>query len=341
MAGRGRQGRGQGQGGFALITVTGILALMFLLGLALTNLGRRAQLDLESWQGRSAAYYLALEGMALARRELADYKARGRINDLMADGSWHPFGSARGQGSYSIQDEAGKFNLNQMNSGQLDEVLTKMGLEEGRRQVVRDSLLDWIDRDSLVRGAGAEEAYYQNLRPPYLPRNGPFTNPGELVLARGLDAALVFGLAGASREYGLPAGLGLWSLFTVYERGRKINLNSAPWPVLASLPGLDLDAARKLWERRRQGLFKNTVEVKQIIGDLRFRQAASLIRLNPGVTFTVISRARDARTGARHAVMAVMRNFGRGPLALQDRFWVDDLPLPVELEIMGPPAAKE
>lgn len=100
---------------------------------------------------------------------------------------------------------------------------------------------DWLDSgddDSITGLSGAEQGYYQGLDPPYACRNGPFRHISELMRVKNIDAAM-FNLLGESA--------GLTDFITVNgaassEKGRsyvsfpgKININTAPEPVLAAL----------------------------------------------------------------------------------------------------------
>ncbi|RJQ60425.1 MAG: general secretion pathway protein GspK, partial [Desulfobacteraceae bacterium] len=100
---------------------------------------------------------------------------------------------------------------------------------------------------------GAESDYYENLDPPSFCRNGPIHHPGELLRVKGVTPALFHGLddiPGLSRhitQYGLnsqsTASNLLWD--------GKININTAPLPVLAALlPPESQDLAEAVYEYR-------------------------------------------------------------------------------------------
>jgi general secretion pathway protein K len=58
---------------------------------------------------------------------------------------------------------------------------------------VVDSIIDWSDPDDLRRLHGAESEYYLGLRVPYRAKNGWFDSPEEMLLVRGMTAALFYG----------------------------------------------------------------------------------------------------------------------------------------------------
>ncbi len=58
---------------------------------------------------------------------------------------------------------------------------------------VCDSILDWLDKDDLVRLEGAEAAYYEDLELGYGPANGPFKTLTELLLVKDVTPQLFLG----------------------------------------------------------------------------------------------------------------------------------------------------
>uniref|UniRef100_UPI00124C34C8 type II secretion system minor pseudopilin GspK n=1 Tax=Acinetobacter ursingii TaxID=108980 RepID=UPI00124C34C8 len=96
--------------------------------------------------------------------------------------------------SGELQDESGKFNLNNLvkADGTPDEnvqkwfekLLVRVGLPAELSQAV----IDWQDPDDQPTGAmGAESSYYQGLQPPYLAPNTQFHNIEELKRVRGFE----------------------------------------------------------------------------------------------------------------------------------------------------------
>ena len=90
---------------------------------------------------------------------------------------------------YGLEDESARLNINalvvadqiQENAGR-DLLMRLPGMTED----VADAILDWIDEDDEARDYGAESSYYQGLRPPYTPKNGPLDTVEELLLVRGV-----------------------------------------------------------------------------------------------------------------------------------------------------------
>lgn len=308
--------------GFVLPTVLGVMLLLFLISLGLSQVARLRMKATVRQEEQQRAYFLARRGMAEAQRRLAEFWARGQARKAGADGRWQDLPAAGGALRFSAQDERGKLNINRITPYILNRVLEQTGLTGDRLQTAADSILDWIDRDGLPRSRGAEERYYLGLQPPYRQRNGFFLNPGELTLVRGLGPWLVFGRGPGDPDSPLPAGEGLWSLATCYSPGRKVDLNSAPLKVLMCLPGLGPEKARRLVEARRRNPFRGVHQAGAILGG-DASQAMRWLTVSPGRVYTIVSQAVLHESRARSTIMAVVRIPRRGlPATL---FWVDDL----------------
>jgi type II secretory pathway component PulK len=308
--------------GFALATVLGLLTLFFLVAVALGQVARLQLKAAARHEGRVKAYYLARTGLARAQYDLMRLWAKGDPYRARADGSWQSWNTPQGVVRYAVQDEGGKLNINRMKPMILERALRSMGLGERRMLVVRDSLLDWVDKDGVSRQEGAEDDYYLSQKPPYRAGNRPFETPAELTAVRGVDGRLAFswGTDPVALE---PAGEGLFQLFTVYKRTTKVDLNSAPLKVLLALPGLDKDTAAKLIEARASYPFRGFQRVSRIVGGLRFRELAPWITVAPGRVYTIVSRGKLSEGRARHTIMAVVRLQTRGKS--KNLFWLDDV----------------
>ena len=143
------------------------------------------------------------------------------------------------------------------------------GVPEEYFDYVVDPVLDWMDDDDTSNPKGAEtEDYYSLLDPPYEAKNGPFDTVRELLLVKGFPEAL---LAGGVFDPALVRGdtdvkssdlsfnrftetndlviAGIEGMLTTYGDG-KVNIQSAPYDVLRTLPGVDDILARAIMEER-------------------------------------------------------------------------------------------
>jgi general secretion pathway protein K len=119
-----------------------------------------------------------------------------------------------------------------------------------------NSLKDWLDsgdNDAVTGLSGAETPYYESLKPPYPPRNGPIVDVNELLLVKGITPEIFYGTAEIPgiMHYLTPYGMAPGEGTTVSFPGR-INVTTAELPVLfALIPAENKQLAETLDEMRR------------------------------------------------------------------------------------------
>jgi len=145
--------------------------------------------------------------------------------------------------SYSLQDENSKIPINKTTRNTLVKVLTSAGIEsKEKKDVIADSILDWIDADKNHRLNGAENDFYQNLIPPYFAKNAPIENLDELSKIRGIDEKIL---------YGTNQRKGLINFFTTYNV-KSVNPNTAS-PEVLSIIFSESQAKSIMKERGKKG----------------------------------------------------------------------------------------
>jgi general secretion pathway protein K len=133
---------------------------------------------------------------------------------------------------------------------------------EDEAEALLDALGDWIDSDDKERPQGAEEPYYQSLKPPYSCKNDRITFPEELLLVKGMTPRIIYG--DKNHE-------GIIEYITVMGDDGKVNLNTAPLPVLQALspemtPGLAQDLLNFREDRQRKEVLATTGWYRQVSG---------------------------------------------------------------------------
>jgi len=109
-------------------------------------------------------------------------------------------------------------------------------------EALLDALSDWVDKDNIEHPQGAEESYYRSLNPPYSCRNDKMASPEELLLVKGMTPKIVYG----DKDHE-----GIINYITVVGEDGKINLNTAPLPVLQALsPAMNPKLAQELIDYR-------------------------------------------------------------------------------------------
>jgi len=182
-----------------------------------------------------------------------------------------------GEGSISLQiiDLERKINLNSVAEPILELALQVLGAGAGDAASITAAIADWRDPNDLehIRG-GAEKSYYSGLNPPYAPKDGNFDDVSELLKVRGVTPELFWG--GRSRlaaragpkdrrqPISLVApdgsGAGMVDVFTAISANR-INVNTAPLPVLRILLGGDENLAQQIIQRRLDQPFRSAAEI--------------------------------------------------------------------------------
>jgi len=184
------------------------------------------------------AFYNARSGIELAKHLLQeddpDYDALDEDWALLAE---HPgFLSQDDEGRFkiTIEDEAAKFPINKLVTGEKEKKV-----DPGRSEQLRllfevlefapelvDPIVDWLDSDSESVG-GAEDAYYQSLPSPYACKNGPLDSLDELLLVKGMTKEIL---------YGTEEKKGLIHFLTLYSDDKGLlNINTASAEVIQSL----------------------------------------------------------------------------------------------------------
>ena len=194
---------------FAVVLLT-VLAVGIAAAVRVELRASRASLD------RTQALFLAEAGKNQARAILL-YDDAG-VDTLIDE--WGPEAEEPldlphqiGDGFYRVRvwDACGRININEAD---YDTLVRLTG-----DPAAAASILDWRDEGEGVTPDGAEKEYYAGLPWPYVPRDGPFQTPGELLLVRGVTPEMYFG----SKEK--P---GLVDLITVDSESTNTDTSGAP-----------------------------------------------------------------------------------------------------------------
>ncbi|HVB49742.1 MAG TPA: type II secretion system minor pseudopilin GspK [Burkholderiales bacterium] len=238
------------QHGVAIVLAMGVVALAALAVTAMMVSQSTWARQLELTADHVQAQILIQAGLDWARAVLSDDRRTSNVDYLGEPWAMRlpPVPVANGSLAGRIDDEQGKFNLNDiLQAGKVD--LTQ--LAHFRRLLsilalppqLADALADWIDADSQPQPQdGAEDAYYLSLQPPYLAANRPLIDLGELALVRGFDDQVRARLR---------------PFVTALPRFTPVNVNTAsPEVIAAIIDGLSLDDARAVVAQRERAYFR-------------------------------------------------------------------------------------
>jgi DNA uptake protein ComE-like DNA-binding protein len=190
--------------------LVGVLWCMVLLSVLVIGVLHTARMDLmavKNYGDRVQAHYLALAGVErakaliyqdlLARQGAARNHTGALYNDpkdfqdvSLGRGKFQVFRRApqeEGGGLvYGISDEESRLNLNTASQSELTNLT-------GMTPDILSAIVAWKGGGQTSARTNADTDYYLSLRPPYLPRNGPFQTVRELLMVRGVTSELLLG----------------------------------------------------------------------------------------------------------------------------------------------------
>ncbi|MAP95824.1 MAG: hypothetical protein CMK07_12810 [Ponticaulis sp.] len=153
-------------------------------------------------RGQTGWYVSGAEELARVKLGQLFELTEGRITRY-TPGLGVPFSFAIDGGQISVQlEEASNcFNINSLATGEdalaetggpdphvfYTELLTALDFGPNEVNQLVAAAADWVDRDSNLRGTGAEAGYYASLQPPRSPANTDMVSPKELLDVKGYD----------------------------------------------------------------------------------------------------------------------------------------------------------
>lgn len=246
------------QSGIALVAVLVIVAIVSLITLELA-MGQRLWFShAQNLNDRTQAEWVRRGAQDFASMILDRDKLDGETDHL--NENWAskipPFPAEGGQVHIRIEDLQGRFNLNSLlKNGQYNTeygaVFRRLIKNAEISKDIQNSILDWIDADTRYRNNGAEDNYYMNLESGYRTPNQPLHTIRDLVLIKGIEAEDFEKLE---------------SLVTALPMATKININTAPAAVLASLfKDMTVKEAEGIVEYRKNRPFSKISDIMKAV----------------------------------------------------------------------------
>jgi general secretion pathway protein K len=220
--------------GWALVSVLCVVSMLALMAAAAQELtltssrAERATSDAAEFDADiEAGFARALLGIADSRIE-----SRWRV-----DGIQTPFTFDGARMLISVQDEAGRFDLNTVDGATLTHILQSAGLASDDAAALSDKIQDWRSANDFARLHGATDADYAARGYPWHPRHGPFQSIDELKLVMDMTPALFAKIR--------PA-------LTIYAKRSTIDPEVAPRAALRALFFDDPSKADDLVQKREE-----------------------------------------------------------------------------------------
>jgi general secretion pathway protein K len=231
--------------GFALLSALWLMVMLSAVGLHLALQARNGRLAVSNRIEAMRAQAAANAGVEHLRSRLVARLTPGGSAGLPSGLGWSRTeailaDTVRLDGvSYAVRidDANSRLHLNRASAEELASLMIALRIDAGRADRVSQAIADWRDADDLRHPRGAETPEYERAGMRRLPRNGPF----EIL---GVDEELFEQL----RPYVTTAGSGF------------VNPNSAPHPVLMSLPGVTLEVAAAIVRLRIDGIALTSAE---------------------------------------------------------------------------------
>ena len=213
--------------GMALVTVILVVAIISSIAVFM-NLNQQIWLRqsgnaLDRAQGEASYRSMIALAEILLERDSAQ-TSRDDRQEIWAN-AIPPLPIEGGQLIAVVADAQGRFNLNNVlkngqpspeDIGMLQRIFSNYGINES----LVDSLVDWIDADTITRPNGAEDVEYLSSGRPYRAANQPLTTVDELRMIKGFTPEIVETLK--------PS-------VSALQTYTPINVNTAPPAVLAAL----------------------------------------------------------------------------------------------------------
>lgn len=225
--------------GFALAAILWVLTVASIVAAAAALQGRSAYAATRNRVNEDRAFWIA-EGCVASTVAGID-RLLGSTSEARYDNVWRRLDAvadslrdgATDGCVVTLRAEGSAIDVN----GASEQILRKYFVEtsgNSEGNAIADALLDWRDRDSDARAAGAEATWYDaNKRPG--PRNDALASDAELALIRGLENRMDL------RQH-------------LTTEPSVICLATAPAPVLAAIPGFTRETVDRVLTDRAEGV---------------------------------------------------------------------------------------
>ncbi len=323
--------------GVILIALLWILTALSVIALSFSRESFVEVAAARNAQSLESSYFVARAGMAttlyrLIQKQIMPPMRRAELNETQDPVDLGLVTGEFGGGNYQveIQDESGKIDLNIASDRDLRALIEATGISKEESDMIADSIMDWRDPDNLHHLNGAENDFYEALNPPYRAKNGRFDATEELLLVRGVTPAYFYGFPERAADGAVTYRYGLSRCFTVYSariQAQRINVNSAPLPVLLSVPEMPPQAAQMIYDRRKIKPFMTTAELTRDIPMNLGAAAMSRLSTERTGVYTLSASARAANSKARRVIRAVISlERGGETVPYQTLYWNENIP---------------
>jgi len=203
------------------------------------------------------------------RKTLKQEDTSSEDKEWLTDGRPYTLSYSNGTCEIRIMGEGGKLNINRISEAFLRRIIGNLGLEDEKRDIIVDSILDWRDPDDFYRLNGAENDYYQSLKEPYQCKNGNLDSIEELLLIRGVIPEIFYGKSSIWENGEAKVDqVGLRDIFSIYSIGEQIDINSATPFLLRYGLGIPEDISQLIYNARGEKPFENQADLLRRVPEI-------------------------------------------------------------------------
>jgi general secretion pathway protein K len=283
--------------GVALLLTLWLIVVLGAVAAGVVAASRSATTVTVNLRARAAARYAAESGVVVAVSRVYELLSRARTPServLALSGLEEHFASLRESNlgtahfSVAVLDPTARVDLNRAPSTTIHALIAQFTGDRKAESLVA-ALEDWKDADNLRRARGAEAAHYRRAGAQFIPANRPLQRLDELTRIAGFGDSLVARLA--------P--------YVTVDGDARINVNSAPEPVLAAIRSVGPGGARTLVaQRKMQGAFLTPAALGEALQGGPFGPGAALqLDLTP-TRLLVVSRGWEPGRSLTHEIRA-------------------------------------
>lgn len=294
--------------GVALMLALWMIIVLGALAAAVAAATRTESAVARNLRARARARAAAESGVAYAaaelRRAAVDTRAPqdlaflfARLRTRLDAAGVVTLGAARFQ--VAVIDLNARIDLNAADEATLRGLFAQFTSAD-RADAIVAALEDWKDPDDERRPGGAEAADYAAAAAPFRPANGPLQSVDELMRIRNVTPAVAASVA---------PWVTVWS-------DAAIDVNMAPEPVLAALPGVGAALARALVAHRATaGLFRSFGEATAFLssGGTSGVGLVGVRTMTVPTHILIVSRGWEEGHPLSHEVQAAVELRGLGP----------------------------
>ncbi len=307
--------------GVALMLVLWLVVVLGALAAGVVAAARSEVRVLVNVRSRSVARYAAESGIVAAAVRLTELVQAaetprdqalvfGQLDGLLHDLGEVPLGAGRFQ--VAVADLNARIDLNNADEQTLLGLFRQF-VDASEARALVDALQDWKDQDEERREYGAEIDAYLGMGSPFVPPNRPMLRLDELTRIAGFTDSIADAIA---------------PFVTIWSDGR-VNINTAPEPVLAAVVGIGPAGAAAIVSGRERGeVFESMYGARSFLRAARATQTGfRLTRLSTmPKRLLVVSRGWEEGQPLTHEIQAVFQVEGLqladGP-RLSVRYWTE------------------